>query len=108
MNRAVPNFRKISIEHNCGNCGHEIIGTLEWAQFNKLKYKKHPEDPCDSYTGSMICSKCKSVIEVIIRIMINSYESQEERDEAKSKLKPGDTEKIEKTTKLVTGDQSLI
>lgn len=108
MNRAVPNFNKISIEQNCGNCGHTINANLDWKHFSKSKYKKHPEDPCDSYCGSITCGKCKSEVEVLLRIMITTYDSIDERKQEMDKLKPGDKEQIEKTAKMVSGNQSLI
>lgn len=108
MNRAVPNFNRISFDSNCGNCGHEQKCKIDWVNFNKGKYKKHPEDKCDSYSGWIECDKCKAVMHILFRVVITTYDNHQERDEQANKLNPNDPDQLKKISKMVNGNQSLI
>lgn len=108
MNKATPNFNEISFNVNCGNCGSKVICTLKWEQFFKAKYKKHEDDPCDSWSGFPTCNTCGSVIDIIMRIVFTTYSTKEEMLEATRAAKLSNPVVAEKTTKMVKGDQSLI
>lgn len=89
-------FKGLKLSHNCGSCGCDINTSVDRRFFLENKYSIRetwsPHEFCDTLSFHINCSNCKSINHITLRLNIETFATEEERQadilRFKNEIKP--------------------